>query len=43
MMYQQIHDIGSKYHSFKTDIWLQHDLFSLGWWSIVIDGVIPLN
>ncbi len=39
-MYTQIDKLGSKYHSLQTDIWLHHDLFSLGWWSIFIINLL---
>ncbi|MFC4801847.1 CBO0543 family protein [Neobacillus sp. GCM10023253] len=39
-MYSQTDKMGSKYHSLQTDIWLHHDLFSLGWCSIVIINVL---
>lgn len=41
-MYSKIDKIGSKYHQLQTDIWLHHDLFSLGWWSIVIINALFL-
>ena len=41
-MYSQTDKMGSKYHSLQRDIWLHYDLFSLGWWSIVIINVLFL-
>jgi hypothetical protein len=39
-MYTKIDKMGSKFHSLQADIWLHNDLFSLGWWSIVIINLI---
>jgi hypothetical protein len=41
-MYSQIDKMGRKYHSLQKEIWLHHDLFSPGWWSIVIINVLFL-
>lgn len=41
-MYTQIDKMGSKFNSIQRDIWLHHDLFSPGWWSIVIINVLFL-
>lgn len=39
-MYTQIDKMGSKFNSLQREIWLHHDLFSPGWWSIVIFNVL---
>ena len=39
-MYSQIDKMGSKFNSVQREIWLHHDLFSPGWWSIVIVNVV---
>ncbi|PGY08287.1 hypothetical protein [Bacillus sp. AFS031507] len=41
-MYTQIDKMGSIFNSIQRDIWLHHDLFSPGWWGIVIFNVLCL-
>ncbi|MBM7653421.1 CBO0543 family protein [Neobacillus cucumis] len=41
-MYSKTDKMGSHYHSIQNDLWLHHDLFSLGWWGIVIVNVLFL-
>lgn len=42
IMYNQIDKMGSKYHSLQKEIWLHDDLFSNGWWIILILNVLFL-
>ncbi|MEH7305191.1 CBO0543 family protein [Neobacillus drentensis] len=41
-MYTQIDKMGSRFNSLQREIWLHQDLFSPGWWSIVIINVLFL-
>ncbi|KQL52412.1 hypothetical protein AN964_01885 [Heyndrickxia shackletonii] len=41
-MYNQSDQIGNRYHSLQTKIWLHHDVFSGHWWTIVILNILFL-